>query len=293
MLKKKNLRQKSVAAVHDLSGVGKCSLTVAIPVISAAGIECCPIPTALLSNHTGGFKGFTFKDLTNEILPIVNQWKKEDFYFDAVYSGYLGSNEQVDILSEAIDIVKGRNTLVVIDPVMGDNGALYKSFENDFPNKMKELCKKADVITPNITEACLMLGKEYLPPPYTKEYIKDLLLGLTKICAKTVVLTGVSFSNKQLGVAAVNADTEKISYCFGKKVEGMFHGTGDLFTSVLVSSLVLGNDINKSIKSAVKFTCMAIKNTADKYPKLWYGVNFEGILNKLPTVLGGIKNASV
>ncbi len=279
--------QKRVAAIHDISGVGKCSLTVALPIISVAGIECCPIPTAVLSNHTGGFGGFTFKDLTDEILPIVDRWEKEGFEFDAIYSGYLGSDRQVDILSMAVDRLKSEKTKVIVDPVMGDNGSLYCAFSNEFPEKMRELCKKADVITPNVTEASLMLKTEYKAPPYDKNYIENLLLGLKEICDGTIVLTGVSFTENKLGAAAITSKDGNISYFFGDKVDGMYHGTGDVFASALVSALVSGLTVEKALSVAVEFTCASIKNTSDNYKDLWYGVNFEGVLTKLPRLLGG------
>lgn len=244
------------------------------------------MPTAVLSNHTGGFGGFTFKDLTDEVMPIVNRWKAERIKFDGIYSGYLGSERQVDILIKAIDELKSDNTLIVVDPVMGDNGLLYKAFSPDFPVIIKQLCAKADVITPNITEACLMLGAEYKKPPFTKEYIENLIGGLKKICDKNIVLTGVSFENNTLGAAAYNSKSGETFYYFGEKINGMHHGTGDVFTSVLTSSLVLGNSIEKATASAVDFTLISIKNTAD-YPELWYGVNFEGVLTKLPQIIGG------
>lgn len=286
------MRQKRVAAVHDISGLGKCSLTVALPILSAAGLECCPIPTAVLSNHTGGFKDFTFKDLTEDILPIVSRWKEEKLIFDAIYSGYLGSTRQVDILIETIKQLKSEKTLVVVDPVMGDNGCLYKSFSPEFPGKMRELCQCADVITPNMTEACLMLGESYSPPPYNKDYINSILMKLGSLCKKTVVITGVSFDKKALGAAALDVETGAISYCFNEKIEGMHHGTGDVFCSVLVSALTLGRDIDFALKAAVEFTCLSIENTFD-FPELWYGVNFEGVLNRLDDILGGIHGSTV
>lgn len=286
------MRQKKVVAVHDISGLGKCSLTVALPIVSVAGLECCAIPTAVLSNHTGGFKDFTFKDLTEDILPIVNRFKEENIFFDTIYSGYLGSNTQVDILIEAIKQLKNQETLVVVDPVMGDNGSLYKTFSPEFPSKMRELCQCADVITPNMTEACLMLGESYSPPPYSKDYIDSLLVKLGSLCKKTVVLTGVSFDKKALGAAALEVNTGKISYCFNEKIEGMHHGTGDIFCSVLVSALTLGRDIAFALNAAVEFTCLAIENTSD-FPELWYGVNFEGVLKRLPDILGGTNGSAV
>lgn len=279
------MKQKRVAAIHDISGVGKCSLTVALPILSVAGLECCPLPTAVLSNHTGGFKNFTFKDLTDEMLPIVKQWQNEEISFDAIYSGYLGSFKQVDILCEIIDTLKGENTMVLVDPVMGDHGALYKSFDKDFPRKMLSLCKKADVITPNITEACLMLGMEYKKPPYNKEYIETLLKGLTKICSGDIVLTGVCFDENRLGAAAVSKG--EIFYCFGDKIDGIYHGTGDVFASVLSAALLKDCALKRAVEAAVSFTCMSIKNTKENYSELWYGVNFEEVLPKLPELLGG------
>ena len=272
------MRQKRIAAIHDISGVGKCSLTVALPVISATGVECCALPTTLLSTHTGGFKNIYIEDLSKSILPIAKHWKSEGFEFDAIYSGYLGSMEQVDLVSTTIDILKTNNTLVVIDPVMGDNGRLYQTFSPEFPFKMKELCKNADIITPNVTEACLMLAEEYKTPPYTKEYIESLLLKLSKICSGTVVLTGCCLNEKEQGAAAYSNIEDKISFFSCPKIPGMYHGTGDIFASVFVSFMVLGKGMEKSLKAAVEFTCRAIENTQQNRPELWYGVNFEGVL---------------
>lgn len=286
------MHQKRVAAIHDISGMGKCSLTVAIPILSVAGLECSSLPTAVLSNHTGGFKGFTFRDLTSDILPIVSRWKEEGFNFDAIYSGYLGSMEQIDILIRSIDMLSNKNTLVIIDPVMGDNGSLYKSFSPEFPQKMTQLCKIADVITPNMTEATLLLGEKYVKGPYTKEYIESILVRLGKFCRKTVVLTGVAFDDKSLGAAALDVATGKISYSFNKCIDGMHHGTGDIFSSVLVAALVLGRSVQTAIDAAVKFTYKAIENTIG-FDELWYGVNFEGVLSELPHLLGGTYGSTI
>ncbi|MEE1025995.1 MAG: pyridoxamine kinase, partial [Acutalibacteraceae bacterium] len=241
-------------------------------------VECCALPTTLLSTHTGGFKNIYIEDLSKSILPIAKHWKSEGFEFDAIYSGYLGSMEQVDLVSKTIDILKTNNTLVVVDPVMGDNGRLYQTFSPEFPFKMKELCKNADIITPNVTEACLMLAEEYKAPPYTKEYIESLLLKLSKICNGTVVLTGCCLNEKEQGAAAYSKNEDKISFFSCPKIPGMYHGTGDIFASVFVSFMVLGKGMEKSLKAAVKFTCRAIENSQKNRPELWYGVNFEGVL---------------
>lgn len=284
------MRQRRIAAIHDISGVGKCALTVALPIVSASGIECCAIPTAVLSTHTGGFKNFYFKDLTEAILPIAEHWQKEGFEFDAIYSGYLGSMEQVDILMECISKLKSENTLIVVDPVMGDNGRMYQIFSPEFPFKMRELCAHADIITPNITEACLMVGEEYHAPPYTKEYIENLLIRLSEICSGTVVLTGASLSHGMQGAAAYNKADKKMHFASAPRIDGMFHGTGDVFASVFVSAMVLGKGIERSLKIAVDFTCRAIENTKQNLPELWYGVNFEGVLPELYDMLKGNNN---
>jgi len=279
------MRQKRIAAIHDISGIGKCSLTVDLPIVSVSGIECCAIPTALLSTHTGGFKNIYIEDLTKGIMPIANHWKSEGFEFDAIYSGYLGSMEQVDLIKECVSVLKDDSTLVVVDPVMGDNGKLYQTFSPDFPLKMRELCDIADIITPNVTEACLMLSEEYKAPPYTKEYIEGLLIRLSKICKGTIVLTGACLNENEQGAAAYNVQNGKFSFVSCPKIAGLYHGTGDVFASVFVSAMVLGKGMERSLKSAVEFTCLAIENTQKHRPELWYGVNFEGVLPKLAELL--------
>ena len=183
---------KRIVTIQDISCVGKCSLTVALPVISATGVEAAVIPTAVLSTHTG-FKGFTFCDLTGEIAPITEHWKNENFKFDAIYTGYLGSPEQIALMADLFDTFKTDDNLIIIDPVMGDNGKLYPGFDEDFAQKMRKLCQKADVILPNMTEAAYMLGIEYVGEGYDEEYIKDVLLKLSEFGAKYSVLTGISF----------------------------------------------------------------------------------------------------
>lgn len=265
--------QKRVAAIHDLSGVGKCSLTVAIPVLSAAGLECCPLPTAVLSTHTGGFKDFTFFDLTAQILPIANHWAQEGFEFSAIYTGYLGSQRQVELVRQAVQKI-GRGAKIIVDPVMGDNGKLYQSFSNSFPLKMRELCAVADALTPNITEACLLLGQPFLPPPHSQTFLNGLLEGLRQLCRGTVILTGVSLAPGQLG--ALLAEPQKPpQYLYNKRLQGTFHGTGDLFASTLTAALVRGFSAEQAVRLAVDFTLRCIETTVQKYPDLWYGVAFE------------------
>ena len=176
-------RQKRVLAVHDISGVGRCSLTVALPIISAAGVECSVLPTAVLSTHTGGFTGYTCRDLTDDLLPMARHWSSLGERFDAIYMGYLGSFAQMDMMREVFSILAEKDTLIAVDPVMGDNGKLYAAFDMTFPPAMRELCTHADLIKPNMTEAALLLGEEYRPGPYTREYVEGLLTRLAKATA--------------------------------------------------------------------------------------------------------------
>ena len=193
---------KRVVSIQDISCLGKCSLTVALPIISAMGVETCVVPTAVLSTHTGGFKGFTFHDLTQEVTPISDHWKKEGITFDAIYTGYLGSFEQIELVGKFFDDFGGENTLVYVDPAMADHGVLYPGFTPEFAKEMGKLCGKADVIVPNITEASFMLGVDYVGDDYDEAYIKKMLKDLTGLGCKTAVLTGISFEEGKIGAMA-------------------------------------------------------------------------------------------
>ncbi len=274
------MKQKRIAAIHDISCFGRCSLTVALPLISAAGIETAVIPTAVLSTHTGGFSEYTFRDLTEDIMPVVEHWEKSDISVDAVYTGYLGSKKQVEIVKRAIEVIKRENSLVVVDPVMADNGRLYGGFPEDFPMEMRKLCAAADIITPNITEACFMLGAQYREGPYTKEYIEELLSGLSEITCGRIVLTGVWFDERRIGAAAY--ENGEISYVFSDRIERCYHGTGDVFSSTLVAAIVKGEKLKKATQIAVKFTYDCIKHTYENAPEVDYSVNFEAMI---PTLL--------
>ena len=278
-------RQKRVAAVHDISGFGKCSLTVALPIISATGIETSVMPTAVLSTHTG-ISDFTYRDLTQDLKEFYKHWKSIDIKFDGLYSGFLGSFEQIDIVSDFFDEFKHDDNIILVDPVMADNGELYSIFKPDFVDGMKKLCSKADIIVPNITEACFMTGREYKSEPYTKEYIEKLLKDLSKLGVDNVVLTGVCFNNDELGAACYNKITGEVSYAFSKRVGGHFHGTGDIFASVLISALLNGFDLTKSAQIAVNFTAESINRTAIAKTDPRFGVNFEAGLPGLIKALG-------
>lgn len=272
--------QKRVAAIHDISCFGKCSLTVALPIISAAGIECAGIPTAVLSTHTGGFSGYTFRDLTDDIMPVASHWKKEGLTFDAVYTGYLGSVEQIDLVCDAVDTFGNDKTLLIVDPVMADHGKLYAGFPENFPKEMVRLCAKADIITPNITEAAFMTDMPYMAPPHSKEYIETLIMKLREFANGKIVLTGVCFKEGEIGVACLEG--ENIEYVFTPLVDAAYHGTGDVFTSTLTCGILKDKSLSESALIAAKFTAGCIKLTKEEYPEMKYGVNFEA---QIPSLL--------
>lgn len=280
------MKQKRVAAIHDISCFGKCSLTVALPIISAAGVECSVIPTAVLSTHTGGFAGFTYRDLTADIQPIAEHWKTLPIAFDAIYTGYLGSFEQLDIVSQFFDDFRQEQSLILVDPVMADNGVLYQSFPTTFPEGMKKLCAKADVIVPNITEATLMLKEAYKEGPYTKEYIEGLLKKLADLGPRQVVLTGVYFDDLRLGAATYDQALGVIHYVFAGRVEGYYHGTGDVFGSALLGALLNNMPLDKAAQIAVDFTVKSIAWTKAAGTDVRFGVNFEANLPGFMRALG-------
>ena len=279
-------RMKRAAAIHDISGVGKCSLTVALPILSAAGVECSVIPTAVLSTHTGGFDDFTYRDLTDEILPIAKHWASLDLNFDSIYTGYLGSFKQIDIVIKTIDLLKNDKTLILVDPVMADAGELYKNFDNSFPKEMIKVFKKADILIPNITEACLLTETKYETGPYSKDYIETLVERLRSITDKKIVLTGVHFDDNMLGCACFDNETDKLEYCFTEQIHGFYHGTGDVFGSVLLSAIMNDKSLKESAQIAAEITANAIKRTKEDKSDVRFGVRFEDELPNLIRKLG-------
>lgn len=265
---------KRIVTVQDISCVGKCSLTVALPIISAMGTEAAVLPTAVLSTHTM-FKGFTFCDLTDEIEPIIAHWKKENMDFDAVYTGYLGSARQIALTKDLISKFKGEDTLVLVDPAMADGGRMYTGFEKSFALEMATLCSVADIIVPNLTEASFMLGEEYVAEGYDEEYIKDMLKKLTALGCKTAVITGVSFEKDKLGVMSYDSESGEYFSYFRERIPESFHGTGDVFASTFLGALMRERSIGDSLKIATDFTVECIKATLGNPQERKYGVNFE------------------
>ena len=287
---------KRVLTVQDISCVGKCSLTAAIPVISAMGIEVCPLPTAILSNHTA-FSSFSFLDLTDKIPEIINEWKKQGFHFDAIYTGYLGSIKQIDLVHKILDEFAQNDTLVVIDPCMADNGKLYTGFSQDFVNQMAKLCGRANVILPNMTEACFLVNQDYDFLVQTNESITKLMEKLLSLGAQQVILKGVEFSKEKIGVAYCSQklfnnnfstnenNMEDMNIYFHHRYDENFHGTGDVFASAVTGALVLKKDIKDAVKIACDFVQESIECTLLNPNYNWYGVDFESALRNLPQKL--------
>ena len=277
---------KRVVSIQDISCLGKCSLTVALPIISAMGVEACVVPTAVLSTHTGGFQGFTFHDLTQEIAPIAEHWEKEGITFDAIYTGYLGSFQQIELVGQFFDRFGKGDTLVYVDPAMADNGVLYTGFTPDFALEMGKLCGKADVIVPNLTEASFMLGVPYVGDNYDEAYVKKMLKDLTGLGCPTAVLTGMSFEPGKIGAMAYDAKTDTYASYFNEKLPVQFHGTGDVFASACVGALMNGKDLEGALKVAVDYTLECIRETQKDPDARWYGVNFEAAIPMLVHSLG-------
>ena len=292
---------KRVLTVQDISCVGKCSLTAAIPVISAMGIEVCPLPTAILSNHTA-FSSFSFLDLTDKIPEILNEWKKQGFHFDAIYTGYLGSIKQIDLVHKILDEFAQNDTLVVIDPCMADNGKLYTGFSQDFVKQMAKLCGRANVILPNMTEACFLVNQDYDIFTHTNESITKLMEKLLSLGANHVVLKGVDFSSDKIGVAyysqknnndsrnligksMIENSIDDMKIYFHHRYEENFHGTGDLFASVVTGALVLKKELKEAVEIACDFIQESIECTLSNPNYNWYGVEFESALRNLPQKL--------
>ena len=262
---------KKVLSIQDISCVGKCSLTVALPIISSMSVECQILPTSLLSTHTA-FSSFSFLDLTDEMDVILKQFELNGFAFDSIYSGYLGSIRQIDMLIAIIEKYKTENNYVVIDPVMGDYGKLYKGFDEKFAKKMFSLCKKADIIIPNLTEACFMLDVPY-KDEMNQEEIEYILNRFKEEGVKNVLLTGVSFEADKLGIALSTGDGVK--YHFNDNIDAKFHGSGDIFASTFVGALMNGKSMFDSAVLASKYVCESLICTLKEENNKTYGLNFE------------------
>lgn len=275
------MNYKKVLTVQDISCVGQCSLTVALPIISACGMETCILPSAVLSTHTAGFNGFTCRDLTEDMPQIAKHWEKENIRFDCVYTGYLGSKTQIGYVLDIFKSLTKEDSLKIVDPAMADNGKLYPAFDMEYVKEMKKLCAKADILIPNITEACFLTDLEF-KTEYDEAYIKKLLEELIKLGAKAIVLTGVSYSRDKTGVCVY--ENGKLSYYEHKLISKGSHGTGDVYASAFVGALMNDKKLFDSAKIAADYTVKCIENTASD-PNHWYGVKFETALGTLINAL--------
>lgn len=273
---------KRIATIQDISCFGKCSITVSLPVISAMGVECAIVPTTVLSTHTAGFTGYTVCDISSELLPIAEHWRREGISFDTLYTGYLANETQINDTIKFIELTRNGSTMIFVDPAMADNGKLYPGFPLDFPSKMLELVKIADVVCPNITEACLLLGKEFKNEgEYDESYIKELVDGFVALGIKKVVITGVKYGDGRHGAMSYDTDCGEYRYLYGENMDCYFHGTGDIFSSVLCGALTKGDNVYSATQKAVDFTIACIKQTIPDRVNHPYGVKFEECLKLL------------
>lgn len=261
---------KRIVSIQDISCIGKCSQTVALPILSSMGIETAILPTSILSTHTA-FKGFTFKNLTEELYKIVEHWKKEKFQFDLIYIGYTGSEEILDFVLDFIKQFKTEKNIVVFDPAMADHGKMYAGIDKNIFSKIKEVARKADVIRLNLTEATFLLDMKY-KENFTEEEGKDIAKRLQQLGGKMTVVTGIESENK---IGAVGYDGKDFYSNFETKYDKSYHGTGDIFTSALVGSLLRKKTLEEAIKMATKFTTECVRITYEDKNGIDYGVNFE------------------
>jgi len=275
---------KRILTIQDVSCFGKCSLTVALPLLSAMGIETVILPTAVLSTHTL-FKGFTCKDLSDQLTPITDHWKQEGITFDAICTGYLGTEEEIDTVIGIINTFRNENTLVFVDPAMGDNGKLYPAFNGHYAKKNADLCAVADISDPNITEAAFLTGLPYREQ-YSEDYIRELLLALAGLGTKMPILTGVSLSEGKTGAMGYDTAKKAFFHYQNDRIPAAYHGTGDIFSSVLAGAFVLGIERTKALKIAADYTALTIAETLKNPDNPWYGVDFE---LTIPTLVEALK----
>ncbi len=272
------MKQKRLVTIQDLSCFGKCSVSVALPVISALGTETVVLPTAVLSTHTGEFKNYTFHPLYNEFKGITDHWESLGVEFDAIYVGYIGSHELICAVSDFIDRFKRENTIIFIDPAMADNGKFYSGLDKNYAKELLTLCKKADIISPNITEAMILSGNS---PAEYKNYadIRKIATQLSDIC-ENVIITGVH-DKDIISVVSYEKFTDTLSK-FDKPIyDGIFYGSGDLFASAFIGMYLMGASITESAKNASSFVNDCILNTLDERDRYWYGLKFEQSLSIL------------
>ena len=268
---------RKILTIQDISCVGQCSLTVALPILSACGIETCVLPSAVLSTHTAGFTGFTFRDLTDDMPAIRQHWMQEGIRFDAIYTGYLGSIKQIGYVADIFADTAAEGCVKVVDPAMADNGKLYPIFDMDYVEAMKGLCAKADYIVPNITEAAFLTGMDYRTE-YDRAYIDTLIAKLIALGCKNVILTGVSYKPGRTGIVVF--ENGAYAYYEHELLPNSCHGTGDIYASAFVGAFVRGKSAYDAAGIAANYTMECIRYTA-QLDNHWYGAAFEPVLGTL------------
>lgn len=275
------MQYKRVLTIQDISCLGQCSMTVALPILSACGLETCILPSAVLSTHTSGFTGFHVRDLTDDVPSVQQHWLKEGVSFDAIYTGYLGSTRQIAYVSDIFDTLLSKGGKIAVDPAMADHGNLYYGFDQAYADNMAKLCRKADLILPNITEACYMTGHPY-QETYDEAYVSELLDKLHGMGCKCVVLTGVGYTPDTTGVLI--SENGVTSHYVHRKLSKSYHGTGDVFSSAFVGAWMQGNSLYNAARIAADYTVACIEKTMDD-PSHWYGVKFEATIDRLVAAL--------
>lgn len=277
-------RQKRILAVHDISCIGRCSITVALPMLSAAGLETSILPTSILSTHTGGLKGYTYRDLLEDVDPMMDHWKGLGVRFDGIFTGWLGTHKHIQKMHRLLDMFSDGNPRVMIDPVMGDNGRLYATLDEDYVREMRMFCKRAHLMLPNLTEASLLTDTEYPSDGYDRSYIEDMLKRLCDMGCDTVVLTGVSLEPGRIGAAAMDKNG-RAYYWDSPYVQGCWHGAGDVFASALLAADIKGKPIEDALRLAVDFTAKCIRRTCEAGTDERLGLQFEPELGFLASLL--------
>ena len=281
---------KRILTIQDISCVGQCSMTVALPILSACGQETVILPSAVLSTHTGGFSTPAIRDLTDHIPAVCAHWEKEGILFDGIYTGYLGSIRQIGLVAELAENLTVPGGKLIVDPAMADHGKLYKGFDQAYAEAMGNLCRKADVILPNITEACMLTGTEYRES-YDESYVLALVEKLHSAGIPCVILTGVGYHPGETGVLISRQG--RIHHSVHPRIDRPYHGTGDIFSSVLAGAFVLGIDRTKALKIASDYTAHTIAETLKNPENPWYGVDFEATIPELVDSLKKRCNYSV
>ncbi|AMD17298.1 phosphomethylpyrimidine kinase [Methanobrevibacter sp. YE315] len=278
---------KKILTIQDISCYGQCSITVALPIISAFGIETAVIPSAVLSTHTSGFTDYTVRDLTDDLPGILEHWEKEGIYFDAIYTGFIGSIEQFGYIKDIINSRLKPDGIVFVDPAMADNGEFYNGFDQDFADTMGELCKIGDYVLPNTTEACYLLHKPW-KEEFSKEEMLEMVDELSNFTKRHVILKGDTHKQDKLGMIVLDKDeTPSIEFVYNDKIDHVSHGTGDVFASAFVGSIMVGKSPTSAAKIAGEFTKRALEETIDD-PEHTYGVKFEKVIPEIYGLLDSI-----